>query len=68
MAVLDCHCCAGFSQVTTSRGYSLIVVCRLLIQVASLVAEQGLQGMWASVVVECGLEQLWLLGSRAQAQ
>ena len=44
------------------------MVCRLLIQVASLVAEQGLQGMWASVVVECGLEQLWLLGSRAQAQ
>ena len=38
-----------------SRGYSLLVVRELLIAVASLVAEQGLQGTWASVVVVQGL-------------
>ena len=37
-----------------------IVVCGLLTAVASLVAEHGLQA--------CGLQQLWLAGSRAQAQ
>jgi len=34
--------CTGFSVVATSRGYSLIAVCRLLIAVASLPAEPGL--------------------------
>ena len=34
-----------------SRGFSLVVVCRLLIVVAFLVAEHGLSGMQASVVV-----------------
>ena len=33
---------AGFSLVVTSRGYSLAVVRRLLIAVASLVAEHRL--------------------------
>ena len=46
-------CRAGFSVVTVSRGYSLIV--RLLIAVASLVAEHGFSGVR-------------LPGSRAQAQ
>ena len=32
-----------------SRGYSLVVVRGLLVSVASLVAERGLQGTWASV-------------------
>ena len=35
-----------FSLVGVSRGYSLVVVLRLLISVASLV-EHRLEGMWA---------------------
>ena len=31
--------CLGLSLVVASRGYSLVVVCRFLIAVASLVAE-----------------------------
>jgi len=38
-----------------SRGYSLFVLRELLTAVASLVAEQGLQGTWASVAVAQGL-------------
>jgi len=34
----------GLSLVAVSGGCSLVVVCRLLIAVASLVAEPGLQG------------------------
>ena len=37
--VLGLCCCTGFSLVAVSRGYSLAVVLRLLIAVASLVAE-----------------------------
>ena len=33
------------------HGLSLVVVCGLLIAVASLVADHGLQSAWASVVV-----------------
>ena len=33
----------GLSLVAASGGYSLVVVCRLLIAVASIVAEHGLQ-------------------------
>ena len=40
LAVLGLHCCEGFSLVV-SQGYSLAVVLRLLIAVASLVAEHG---------------------------
>ena len=40
----------GFSLVAGSRGYSLVVVLRLLIAVASLVAEHWLQSPQASVV------------------
>ena len=36
------HCCEGFSLVAASRGYSVVVVCGLLISVASLVAKQEL--------------------------
>ena len=42
LAVLGFCCCAGFSLVVTSRGSSLVAMCRLLIAVASLVLEQGL--------------------------
>ena len=41
----------AFSLVVESAGSSLVVMCMLLIVVASLVAEHGLQGMQASVVV-----------------
>ena len=60
LAVLGLRCGAGFSLVVASGGYSLVVVCRLLTAAASLPVEHGLQ--------VCGLQQLWLPGSRAQAQ
>ena len=41
--MLGLHCCEGFSLVVASEGYSfLVVMCRLVIAVASLVVEQGL--------------------------
>ena len=43
------------SLVVASRGYSLVVVCRLLNPVVSLVAEDGLQYVWASVILSHGL-------------
>ena len=43
------------SLVVASGGYSVISVCGLLIAVASLVAEHGLQSLWASVVEILGL-------------
>ena len=46
MAVLSLGCCMGFSPLVESRGYSLVVVCRLLTAVASLV-EDRLQGAQA---------------------
>ena len=54
-AVLGLCCCVGFSLVAASGGHSPVVVCGLLIAVASLVAEHGLQS-------------LWFPGSRAQAR
>ena len=50
-AGLGLRCCAGLSLVLESRGYSLAAVLRLLVAVASLVAEHGLWVTWASVVV-----------------
>ena len=47
-------CCAGFSLVVESRGYSLVVVRGLLTVVASLV-EHRLYGAWPSTVVDPGL-------------
>ena len=38
-----------------SRSYSLVALRKMLIAVASLVTENGLQGPWASVVVARGL-------------
>ena len=50
MTVLGLHCYAGFSLVAASRGYSLVVVHRLLIRVTSLIVEHRLSGMRALVV------------------
>ena len=55
LTVLDLCCCTGFSLVVASRGYPPAVVLALLIAVASLVAEHGLQGNGVSVVRACGL-------------
>jgi len=41
----------GFLLVAMRGAFSLVVVCGLLIAVASLVADHGLQSAWASVVV-----------------
>ena len=43
LAVLGLHCCTRFSLVVASEGYCLAAVCRLLIVVASLVVEHGLE-------------------------
>ena len=45
----------GVSLVVTSEGYSLVVLYGLFISGASLVAERGLWGAWASAVVAPGL-------------
>ena len=50
----------GFCLVAASRRFSLVATRGLLIAVASLVTEHGL---WAH-----GLQQLWFMGSRAQAK
>ena len=54
-AVLGLSYCTSLSLVVESRGYFLIAM-RLLIAVASLVAELGLQGARTSVAVAPGLE------------
>ena len=52
LAVLDLRSCMGFSLVvpSTSRGYFIVAVLRLLIEVASPVSEHRLLDTWASVV------------------
>ena len=52
--MLGLRCCVGFSLVSESRGYSLVVVRGLLTVVASLV-EHRLYGAWPSAVVDPGL-------------
>ena len=54
-AVLGLCCCTEFSRVAASRGYSPAVMSGLLIAVASLVAEHGLQGASASAAAAHGL-------------
>ena len=49
-AVLGLSCCTGFSPVATSRGYSPVAGHGLLIAVASLTAEHGLQGTGSTAV------------------
>ena len=53
MFVLGLCFVRAFSLVVASGGFSLVVVCELLIVVASFVAEQGLLNFQASV--ELGL-------------
>ena len=55
-AVLGLCCCTGFSLVAVNGGYSLVAVPGLLITLASLVEEHGLQGAQASAVVAPGLQ------------
>ena len=47
LAVLGLCCCAGFSPVAASRGYSLVAVHGLLVAVASLAVKLGLWSVWA---------------------
>ena len=54
MAVLGLPPCMSFFLV--SGGYSLVMVCGLLIEVVSLVSEHGLQVVWASAVVVPGIQ------------
>ena len=42
LVVLGLHCCSDFSLVVTRGGYSVVVVCGLLIPMVSLAAEHGL--------------------------
>ena len=55
-------CCMGFSLLSVSSGYSLVMLLGLPIAVASLVAEHGLQGVQASVVAS---HELSICGSQA---
>ena len=52
--MLGLHCCAVFSLVVASGGYSVVVVCELLIAVASPDVVHGLSDAWASVVAYPG--------------
>ena len=60
LAVLGLRCCAQAFSSCSERGLLFIVVCGLLIFVASLVGEHGLQAH--------GLQQLWHTGSVAVAR
>ena len=60
LAVLGLGCCAWAFSSCGEQGLLFIVVCGLLTAVASLVVEHRPQA--------CGLQQLWLAGSRSQAQ
>ena len=40
--MLGVQCCMGFSLIAASSGYFLVVVCRLLIVVASLAVKHNL--------------------------
>ena len=54
MAALGLGCCEGFSLVVVSRDDALVVVCGLLIALASI-AETPRLASAGSVVVACGL-------------
>ena len=46
--VVLCLRCTGFSLVVVNSGYSVVAVCGLLIAVASLVVEHGVQSICSS--------------------
>ena len=60
LAVLSLCCVTSFSPLVASGGYSLVAVHELHTAVASLVAEHRFWHVWS--------QQLWLPGSRPQAQ
>ena len=60
LAALGLRCCAWAFSNWSKRGPHFVAVHRLLIVVASPVAEHRLQAR--------GLQQLWLAGPRVQAQ
>ena len=62
-AALGFHCARAFSSCGGERGLLFVAVCRLLIAVASLVAEHRLQACGLPVVMACGLSSC---GTRAQ--
>ena len=53
--MLGLHCCRGFSLIAGSGSYSLVALFRLLISMASLIVEHGLEDPQTSVVVTYGL-------------
>ena len=55
------------SLAAVSRGYSLVVVCGLLIAMASLFSEHGLSGVWALVAAAHGLSSRTSHGTAASA-
>ena len=57
LAVLNLHCCAGFSLVVESRGYSPVVVCGFFIAVTSFCCRQNISSR------VCKLQQLRHVGS-----
>ena len=60
LAALGLHCCTQAFSSCSEQGLLFIAVRRLLIEVASLVVEHGLQA--------CGLQQLWHMGSAVVAR
>ena len=56
LAMLGLPCFSWAFYICSRLGLLFIVVCRLLIEAASLVSERRLQGPWASVVVALGLQ------------
>ena len=60
LAVLGLRCCARAFSSCGERGLLFVAARGLLIRVASLVVEHGLQA--------CGLQQLWHVGSVVTAQ
>ena len=58
LAVLGLYAVHSLSVAVESRGYSLLMLHRLLIVVASLVSEHRLYLSWVSVVVAPGLQSL----------
>ena len=62
--MLGLHCCTGSSLVVASKGYSLVAMHSLLIVVVSLVVEHGLQELWleGSEVAASGLQSTGLVG------
>ena len=66
LIVLGLSSCTLAFSFCRERELLFVVALWLLIAVASLVAEHGLWGSWASVVVAQGLVALWHLGSSCE--